>query len=131
MKQISIAAKVPANKEKGIAEKTATLTVNYVDAEASDINKELAEAVQMFGAKALLTNAFANWRVTLQGGIRAGLEKGETPTQIQARLGTAKMGIATQGAKVDVEQAFMAKYASSTPEQRKKMLSELEALAKK
>lgn len=130
MKPIAIAAKVPKDEKAGKPELTATINVNYVDVDG-DPKKAMAEAIQMYGEKAILTNAFANWRVTLQANIRSGLEKGETQAQIQARLADAKMGVAAQGAKVDPKQAFLAQFQSATPEQQKALLAELQAAAGK
>jgi len=128
-KKVTIAAKVPGDKEKGTKDKVASVDVGFVDVEG-DINKALQEAVQMFGAKAILTNAFANWRVTLQGNIRAGLQRGESQQDLQARLGDAKMGIATAGAKVDVEQAYLARLMAMSPQERAKKIDELKSKAK-
>jgi hypothetical protein len=128
MKPVAIAAKVPA--KDGKPELTATINVNFPDVEA-DAKKAMAEAIQVYGEKAILTNAFANWRVTLQSNIRGGLEKGETAAQIQARLADAKMGVATAGVKVDPKQAFLAQFASATPEQQKALLAELQSAAGK
>lgn len=131
MKQISIKARVPADKDvPDSKELTATIAVNYVDLDG-DIDKAYDEAAQMFGKKAVLSNAFANWRVTLQSGIRAGLSKGETQESLQTRFGTAKMGVATTGGVVDVEASFAAKFAAATKEEREKMIARLQAQASK
>jgi ssDNA-binding replication factor A large subunit len=122
MKQIAVSARLPKeNKE-------ATVTVNYVDVDG-DIDKAYEEAAQVFGKKAVLTNAFANWRVTLQAGIRSALEKGEDLASIQARFSSAKMGVATSGGVVDAEAAFTAKFLSATPAEREKMIAALKAKA--
>lgn len=118
-----VVATVPANKEKGTKEMSAAVTVQYADT--------VKEAVEMFGEEALLTNAFANWRVTLQANIRSALKRGESPADIQARLGAAKMGVAQKGVKVDPVQAYLAKFQSATPEEQKAMLAELQKRAAK
>lgn len=123
MKAVTITAVVPANAEKGTKELTGSITVQYPDT--------ATEAIKVFGEEAVNSNAFANWRVTLQSGIRAGLKKGETSAQLQARLGSAKMGVSTGGARVDPVQAYLAQFASSTPEEQKKMLAELQERAAK
>jgi hypothetical protein len=120
----SITAQVPANKEKGTPQLgPITITV--------DSGATLDEMIQMFGKEAIQTNAEANWDVTLQSAIRAGLKKGETQAQIQARLGGAKMGISNKGVKVDPVQAYLNQFQSATPEEQKKMLAELQARATK
>ena len=118
-----VTANVPANEKKGTKALTATIEVNYSD--------KIEEAVQMFGAEAILTNAFANWRVTLQSNIRSALKRGETQEQIQARLADAKMGVAQQGVKVDPVQAYIARFQNATPEEQKKTLAELQKKAAK
>jgi hypothetical protein len=123
MKDITIEAKVPANKEKGTKEMHGTATVQFAE--------NLDEARKAYGEEAILTNALANWKVTLQSNIRAGLKRGETPEQIAARLKDAKMGVAQTGAKVDPVQAYLAKFASATPEEQQKMLADLKKRAQK
>ncbi len=121
-KDLTATAKVPANKEKGTPELgPVTITVKT--------GKDLKEMVQMFGEEAIKSNAEANWVVTLQGNIRAGLRRGETPEQIQARLANAKMGVAQKGVKVDPVQAYLAKFQSATPEEQQRMLAELKKRA--
>jgi hypothetical protein len=123
MKDITVEAKVPANKEKGTKEMHGTATVQFAE--------NLDEARKAYGEEAILSNALANWKVTLQSNIRAGLKRGETPEQIAARLKDAKMGVAQTGAKVDPVQAYLAKFASATPEEQQKMLADLKKRAQK
>lgn len=121
MTKEQVSANVPANEKKGTKAMSATVEVNYTD--------KIEEAVQMFGAEALLTNAFANWRVTLQANIRSGLKRGETPQQIQERLAGAKMGVASKGTQIDLVQAYLAKFQNATGPEQKKMLAELQKRA--
>lgn len=118
MEKLSVAAKVPANEKKGTKELgPCTVTVST--------GTDAKEMIEMFGGEAVKSNAEANWVVTLQSNIRAGLKKGETPDQIQARIKDAKMGVAAKGVKVDPVQAYLAQFQSSTPQEQKKMLAEL------
>ena len=121
MKKVTVEARVPANKEKGTPEMVGSATVNYAET--------LDEAKEMFGEEAILTNAFANWRVTLQSNIRSGLRKGEDPKSIAARLASAKMGVAATGAKVDPVQAYLAAFQNATPAEQQKMIKELQQRA--
>jgi hypothetical protein len=85
--------------------------------------------IQLFGDAAVKSNADANWTVTIQSNIRSRLKKGETVDQIQAALGAAKMGVAVAGAKVDPIQAYLAMFATASPEKQKEMLKELQSKA--
>ena len=129
MMKTTISARLPKNEKKNRpADLTASVQVNWVDVD-KDAEAALKEAVALVGAKALLTNAFANWRVTVQGNIRAGLDKGEKQEQIQARLADCKMGVAVQGAARDSEADYLAKFASATPEEQAKMIERLKQKA--
>ena len=127
MKDVIVDAKVPEkkNSEGRIIQKAmiASASVKYAE--------NIKEAVEMFGEEAILTNAFANWRVTLQSNIRGALKKGETVKNIAARLVTAKMGVASTGGKIDPIQAYLASFESATSEGQKKMLADLKARAAK
>jgi|WetSurMetagenome_2_1015567.scaffolds.fasta_scaffold456885_2 hypothetical protein len=127
---MAIAAKVPADATKGTAELNATVNVNFPDID-KDPKAAMIEAIAAYGEKAILTNARANFVVTLQSNIRAGLKKGEAVSAMQARLKDAKMGVAQAGVKVDAEQAFMAKFATATKEEKAAMLDKLKGLASK
>jgi hypothetical protein len=117
-----VEATVPANEAKGtLAIGPAQITVQFAET--------LEEASQMYGEEAVLSNAFANWRVTLQSNIRGKLKAGFTPDQIQESLGSAKMGVATGGVKVDAQQAFIMKFKTATPEKQAEMLEMLRAAA--
>jgi hypothetical protein len=128
MKKVEISATVPANEKEGKPEASATILVDYPDFEA-DAEEALEELVEHVGEKAVGTNAFANWRITLQSNMRSGLKKGETQEAMQARLGSAKMGISQAGIAVDPEQAFFAKFASASAEEKAAMLARLQERA--
>jgi len=121
MKDLQVSAKVPENKEKGIAAMEATVTVQCPE--------DLAEAEKAYGGDAVLSNAIANWKVTLQANIRGALKRGEAIESIATRLASAKMGVAQIGGQVDAEAAFKAKFLAATPEDRKKMIAQLRDLA--
>lgn len=122
--KLTITAQVPANKEKGTPQLGPVSIVVETGATA-------AEMIKMFGDEAVKTNALANWIVTLQANVRAGLKRGETQEQLQGRLGSAKMGMAQKGVKVDPVQAYLAQFQNATPEDQQRMLKELQKRAAK
>jgi hypothetical protein len=124
--KLTVTAKVPAkaatNDKPAVPELgPCTVIVNT--------GKDDKEMVQMFGGEAVKTNADANWTVTLQGNIRSGLRKGETPDQIAARLAPAKMGVAQKGVQIDPVQAYLAKFQGATPQEQQNMLNDLKKRA--
>jgi len=123
-KDMTVTAKVPANKEKGTPELGPCTVVVQTGVD----DKEM---IQMFGGEAVKTNADANWSVTLQSNIRAGLRKSEAPEAIALRLKDAKMGVAQKGVQVDPVQAYLAKFQGATPAEQKEMMAELTARAAK
>jgi hypothetical protein len=123
METVQVSARVPA-KEEGGQDLSAEIGVQFPST--------FEEAKTYLGPQAeetILTNARANWVITLQANIRNGLKRGETQDQIQGRLGTSKPGIASAGVRVDPVQAFTALFASATPERKAELLAELQAKA--
>ena len=125
MEKLIVEAKVPEKKEgdKIVRKQIGPIQISV------ETGATAAEMIQLFGDKAVKSNADANWTVTLQSNIRARLLKGETAEQIQAALGGAKMGVAMKGAKIDPVQAYLAMFANATPEKQKEMLKELQTKA--
>jgi len=128
MKKLTVQANVPEKKDA--AGKITQIAVGpySITVETGD---NAAEMIKLFGDEAVKSNADANWVVTLQSNMRAGMKKGETMAATQARLGTAKMGVAQTGAKVDPVQAYLAMFQSATPEVQAKMLADLKSKAAK
>lgn len=124
-KSVEITAVVPERKDAKTGEiKQAQLGPCTVSV---DFGETANESVEMFGDEAVNSNALRNWTVILQANIRSALKRGEKPEDIVARLKGAKMGVATQAGKVDVEAAFRQKFLSATPEEREEMLAKLKA----
>ena len=121
MKQMTVEATVPENAEKGVKEMSAAVSVDY--------GETAEESIKMFSSEAVNSNAFANWRVTLQSSIRSALKAGLSVEEIQNRLSQAKMGTTIAGVKVDPQQAFIAKFKVATPEKQAEMLEMLRAAA--
>lgn len=128
MEKLSVQAQVPEKKDA--SGKVTQVAVGPFILQV-DTGKDATEMIQMFGGEAVKTNADSNWVVTLQANMRAGMKKGETQAALQARLGSAKMGVAQKGIKVDPIQAYMAEFSSSTLEKQKQMLADLQARAAK
>jgi hypothetical protein len=126
MKDLVISARIPEKKNSDGIVVTPQLGPVSVTVQSGETAEEM---IQMFGSEAVITNAVANWAVTLQAGIRAGLKKGETAEQIQARLAGAKMGVAAEKVRVDPVQAYLAMFAQATPEKQSEMLRELQERA--
>lgn len=125
MKALVVEAKVPEKKEgdKVVQKQIGPVSITVQTGETA------TEMIKLFGEEAVKSNANANWVVTLQSNIRSRLKKGESAEQIQAALGNAKMGVAVAGSKVDPVQAYLAMFASATPEKQKEMLKELQSKA--
>ena len=126
MKKMSVSALVPEKKDA--AGKVTQKQLGPLSVEV-DYGETIEECVKLYGVEAIMSNAFANWRVTLQANIRGGLKRGEDPAVIATRLKSAKMGVAVTGGKVDAEAAFKAKFLAANPEQRKAMIQQLRDLA--
>jgi uncharacterized lipoprotein YmbA len=120
--KMQITAMVPKSEGKN----TAQLGPVTIEVETG---ATAAEMVQMFGDEAVKSNAEANWAITLQSNIRAALKRGETGEQSQARLEGAKLGVAQKGAKIDPIQAYLAMFASATPDKQAAMLADLKKKA--
>jgi hypothetical protein len=84
-----------------------------------------AEMIQMFGDKAVKSNAEDAWIVKLQANMRTGMKKGETQAALQARLGGAKMGETTRGVPVDPKAAVLNMLASAKPDEKRQILTDL------
>ena len=126
MKKLTVQANVPEKKDASgkivqVAVGPYTITV--------DTGDTAVEMIKMFGDEAVKSNADSNWIVTLQSNMRSGMKKGESMAATQARLGTAKMGVAVKGTKVDPFQAYIAMFAFASPEKQKEMLKELQSKA--
>ena len=123
MIQREVSAKVPIKEGRNEEELTAVAFVNYAE--------DLDEALDMFGEEAILSNAWANWKVTLQSNIRSSLISGLNEAAVQEKLANAKMGAAQIGGRVDAQTAFIAKFKMATPEKQAEMLEMLREAAEK
>lgn len=127
MTQKEATAQVPEKKdsEGNVTQKQLgpiTVLVNYPET--------LEEAQSWTTEAAILSNAFAHWKVNqLQSGIRTGLKAGKTQEEIQAMLGNSVMGVAREGARVDPVDAYAAMFATATPDKQAEMLADLQARA--
>ena len=92
-----------------------------------DFPESFEEALGWCTEEAMLTNAFANYKVSpVQAMIRTALKAGKSEDQIQEEAEKLVMGVARQGGgKVDVQAAYIARFRSATPEQQAEMLAQL------
>jgi hypothetical protein len=128
MEKLIVQATVP---EKKAAEGNVTVAQIGPFQIELETGSTAAELVALYGDAAVKSNAISNWIVTLQSNMRSGMKKGESQEALQARLASAKMGVATQGVKIDPEQAYIAAFKSATPEKQKEMLAKLREQAGK
>lgn len=98
-------------------ERETVIVVNY--------GETVEESIEMFGADAVNSNALANWIVTLQAGIRRAHTAGKSDDEIQELLGSAKMGVAVSGGRIDPIQASLAKFKTMSPEEQAAYLEKL------
>lgn len=128
MKKVQVTAQVPEKKDASgkITQKALGPAIVSVD-----YGETAKESIEIFGDEPMNSNALANWKVTLQSGIRAALKAGLDQVAVQAKLGAAKMGVATAGGRIDPVQAYMASFASATPERQAEMIRELKDRAAK
>ena len=123
MDKKEVSATLPAsNKANTTGEDlAATVYVNY--------GENLDEAVQLFGEDQILSNAWANWRVTLQAAVRRMLAAGKSTDEIQAALENSKMGVAMEKTSVDPITASLMKFKTMTQEEQSVFLEKLKAAA--
>jgi len=122
MIQKEVTAKVPVKEGRNSEELgPATILVDYPET--------VEEAIEWTTEEALLSNAFANWRVTIQANMRTALLGGMDEEAIQNKLGKSVMGVAQTGGRVDVQTAFIAKFKTATPEKQAEMLEMLRTAA--
>ena len=93
------------------------------------VPENIEEAIQVFGGENILSNALANWTVTLQSAIRRYMRAGKTQAEIQSLVGNAKMGMALERVS-DPKAAMLAKFQSMSNEERAAFIKELQAKAK-
>lgn len=96
-----------------------------------EYGETIEETLEMFGGEAVNSNAYANWRVTLQAAIRRGHEAGKSDEEIQDMISKCKMGVAmTSGrGKADPIQQSLAKFKQMSPEEQQEYLEKLREAA--
>ena len=122
MKDLQVSATVPARPAKGDKPAQPQIGPFTITVKTGETAKE---KIEMFGDAPVSSNADSNWTVVLQSAMRAGMRRGETQAQLQARLGGSKMGVAATKAAIDPKQAWLAAYQAATPAERKKMKADL------
>ncbi len=94
-----------------------------------EVPETVEEAVEMFGGEAVVSNAIANWVVTLQAAERRMHTAGKTDEEITEAMADAKMGIATSGGRIDPIQASLAKFKTMNSDEQADYLNKLREAA--
>jgi hypothetical protein len=113
MKQLEVTAK------KG--EASATIFVN--------VPEDLEEGIEMYGEDAILSNALASGKITIQAGMRTALAAGKDSEAIQAQYNDWKLGVHQKGGGFDPIAASLNKFAQMSPEDQAAYLEQLKARA--
>lgn len=113
MKKVTVVAKDPGTKKEGQA------VVNFGDT--------AEESIKMFGAEALNSNALANAKVTIQGGIRRMLKAGKSPAEIQKVYDGWKLGVAIARVGGDPVTATLNKADSMDKKELQDLIAKLKA----
>ena len=94
-----------------------------------DFPDTLQEAIERYGEEAILSNAWAAWRVVLQAAGRRLLAAGKSPEEIQAFFDSVKMGAASERVKTDPITATVMRFKSMTEEEQAEFLEKLKQMA--
>jgi len=94
-----------------------------------DFPDTLQEAIERYGEGAILSNAWAAWRVVLQAAGRRLLAQGKSPEEIQAYFDSVKMGAASERVKTDPITATVMRFKSMTEEEQAEFLEKLKQMA--
>ena len=121
-KVIEVSATDPG-KEKGVQVREASTAKIEVQT-----GETALEAIELFGDEAVLSNAVANWVVTLQSGIRRMLVAGKSQEEIQKEVGDSKMGVSRAKTGVSAQTAIKKKWAGWSSEERAAFIKELKAV---
>ena len=88
----------------------------------------IEEAIEQCGGEAVLSNALANWKVTVQAAIRRFKKAGKSDEEVQTALKDLKMGVALERVS-DPKAAMLAKFAAMDAEGKAAFIKELTAKA--
>ena len=89
----------------------------------------LKEAIELYGEAPILSNALANWKITIQSAMRRYIKVGKKADEIQSLLGGLKMGTAIERVS-DPKASFLSKFQAMTPEEKAAVIKELTEKAK-
>lgn len=112
---------VTAKAKKGDETVDATIVVKAPET--------VEEAIEVCGGPAVLSNALANWKITLQSAIRRYVTAGKTVEEIQTAMKDLKMGVAIERVS-DPKAAMLAKFSAMTDEEKAAFIAELQQKAK-
>lgn len=126
MAQVAVKAKVPEKKDAEGKVTQAAVGPYEIFVECPDTAVDM---IKEFGDEPVKSNAIANWKVVIQGGMRSAMKQGLSVEQVQEKFNGAKMGVATVSGAVDAQAAYIAKFKSATPEEQAEMIKNLRAMA--
>jgi len=107
---------ITAKKEIEGVSRTATVLFNA--------GETLEEAVEMFTAPVVFTNAKASFKITAQSAIRRYITMGLDDEAIQAKMAAWKPGVAMER-NVDPVAAILGKWGTMTEAEKKDLLNKL------
>jgi len=117
MKDLNITAKAGKDKDA----KSATIIVKAPET--------LAEAQEMYGDEAILTNAMANFVITEQNRVRADIKAGLDQPAIQEKHANDKMGISQPKGTADPTAAFLSKWQSMSEDEKAQVMRKMKGAA--
>jgi len=117
-KVLKVSAKDPGMEKGKKVREPSSATIELQTGETAK------ESIEMFGDEPVLSNANANWVVTIQGGIRRMLAAGKSQAEIQKEIGSSKMGV-SRARTADPQAAIKKQWATWSPEQRAAFIKEM------
>ena len=110
-KVLKVSAKDPGMEKGKKVREPSSDTIEHQTGETAK------ESIEMFGDEPVLSNANANWVVTM-------LAAGKSQAEIQKEIGSSKMGV-SRARTADPQAAIKKQWATWSPEQRAAFIKEM------